>query len=354
MVLASQYLRSTGSDSSSSSVKYQFARKVGLCAQVGRHVEPTGHNVLGGGGGSSYEDDFVQQDVALALSQQLAIPLQLAADYPEFYRTLAREVAVRPHIPTHPRIFIWGPFESRLLQPDIVVLGSLNEGTWPEAADPGPWLNRTMRRDLGLPAPEQQIGYAAHDFSQLLGAETVYLTRSQMIEGDPTVPSRWLLRLDAVLARLGISDCLESEQPWLAWAQNRDRIDAPHRISRPEPRPPLELRPRRLSVSSIETWIANPYALFAERILKLDALAPLGGEPAARLRGSVVHEALGQFAQKFPVELPDDPTREMLAIAHEVFAALRAHPRVAAFWLPRFQRFASWFGQMEKLYPPFF
>ncbi|MGI9409110.1 MAG: PD-(D/E)XK nuclease family protein, partial [Hyphomicrobiaceae bacterium] len=281
------------------------------------------------------------------LDPDLLAPELMAADYPEFYRTLAREVAVRPHIPTHPRIFIWGPFESRLLQPDIVILGSLNEGTWPEAADPGPWLNRTMRKDLGLPAPEQQIGYAAHDFSQLLGAETVYLTRSEMIEGDPTVPSRWLLRLDAVLARLGLSDCLEPEQPWLAWAQDRDRIDAPHRISRPEPRPPLEFRPRRLSVSSIETWIANPYALFAERILKLDALAPLGGEPAARLRGSVVHEALGRFAQKFPVELPDDPTRAMLAIAHEVFAALRAHPRVAAFWLPRFQRFASWFGQME-------
>ena len=281
------------------------------------------------------------------LDPELLAPELMAADYPEFYRTLAREVAVRPQIPTHPRIFIWGPFESRLLQPDVVVLGSLNEATWPEAADPGPWLNRSMRRDLGLPAPEEQIGYAAHDFSQLLGAETVYLTRSEMIEGDPSVPSRWLLRLDAVLARLGLSDCLEAEQPWLAWAQDRDRIDVPHRIGRPEPRPPLELRPRRLSVSSIETWIANPYALFAERILKLDALAPLGGEPAARLRGSVVHEALGQFAQKFPVELPHDPTGAMLAIAHGVFTALRAHPRVAAFWLPRFERFASWFGQME-------
>ena len=168
-----------------------------------------------------------------------------------------------------------------------------------------------------------------------------------MIEGDPTVPSRWLLRLDAVLARLGLSDCLASAQPWLAWAQNRDRIDAQRKIDRPEPRPPLELRPRRLSVSGIETWIANPYALFAQHILKLDALAPLGGEPAASLRGSVVHEALGRFAQKYPAALPDDPTREVLAIAHEVFAAMRTHPRIASFWLPRFERFAIWFGSSE-------
>ena len=281
------------------------------------------------------------------LDPDLLAPELRAADYPEFYRTLSREVAVRPQIPTHPRIFIWGPFESRLLQPDVVVLGSLNEGTWPEAADPGPWLNRTMRRELGLPVPEEQIGYAAHDFTQLLGAETVYLTRSEMIEGDPTVPSRWLLRLDAVLSRLDLPDCLATAQVWLAWAQNRDRIDAPRKIDRPEPRPPLELRPRRLSVSSIETWIANPYALFAARILKLDALAPLGGEPTAALRGSIVHEALGRFAQKWPAALPNDPTREMLAIARDVFAELRAHPRVAAFWLPRFERFAGWFGNSE-------
>ena len=108
---------------------------------------------------------------------------------------------MRPRVAVHPRLFIWGPFEARLQQPDVVILGSLNDGTWPEAADPGPWLNRPMRRQLGLPSPEEKIGYAAHDFTSLLGAERVYLTRAEKIDGVPTVPSRWLMRLQGAARR---------------------------------------------------------------------------------------------------------------------------------------------------------
>ncbi|MFM2423518.1 MAG: hypothetical protein RL291_2048, partial [Pseudomonadota bacterium] len=76
------------------------------------------------------------------------LPLS-AGDYPEFYRGLVAQENVRSRVPLHPRISIWGPFEARLQQPEVVVLGSLNDGTWPDAADPGPWLNRPMRKALG-------------------------------------------------------------------------------------------------------------------------------------------------------------------------------------------------------------
>ncbi len=51
--------------------------------------------------------------------------------------------------------------EARLTSADLVILGGLNEGTWPEAADPGPWLNRAMRDALGLPPPERKTRLAA-------------------------------------------------------------------------------------------------------------------------------------------------------------------------------------------------
>jgi ATP-dependent helicase/nuclease subunit B len=269
------------------------------------------------------------------------------ADYPDLYRSLVASEAVRPRVPTHPRIFIWGPFEARLQQTDVVVLGSLNDGTWPEAADPGPWLNRPMRQELGLPAPEEQIGYAAHDFLQLFGAETVYLTRAKVVDGTPTVPSRWLLRLQAVLARLACEEALAPAEPWLEWARERDAGRDLERAARPKPCPPLALRPRKLSVSSIETWIANPYALFAGRILGLDPLPPLGGDPDAALRGGIIHEALGRFTARFPAALPEDVEVKLIEIAETIFHDLRSHPRVAAFWMERFHRFARWFGQNE-------
>jgi ATP-dependent helicase/nuclease subunit B len=275
-------------------------------------------------------------------------PLEVpAADYADLYRSLIAGENVRPRVAVHPRLFIWGPFEARLQQTDVVVLGGLNDGTWPEAGEPGPWLNRPMRVALGLPSPEEKIGYAAHDFTSFLGAERVYLTRAQKIDGVPTVPSRWLMRLQALLAGLGLADQLRPQQPWLGWARARDRIETRVRISAPEPRPPLELRPRRMSVTRIETWLSNPYAIFADRILRLEKLPPLGADPDAALKGSIVHEVMSRFAKASPTALPADAAGDLAAIARDVLGRYGDNPRVAAFWLPRFLRFAEWFAETE-------
>lgn len=281
------------------------------------------------------------------IDRSLTAPELSAESYPDFYRSLIAGEAVRSLIPVHPRLSIWGPFEARLQRPDIVILGSLNEGTWPEAADPGPWINRPMRTELGLPQPEERIGQAAHDVTQMLGADTVYVTRAEKVDGNPTVPSRWLLRLDAVLAAVGAGDALGCDKPWLQWARARDDRRDGRAAEQPAPRPPVAMRPRALSVSAVETWIANPYAIFAGRILKLDALPELGGAPDASLRGSIVHAALGRFAETYPHDLPADCGAELLRIATEIFREYRSHPRVAAFWMQRFERFATWFGEAE-------
>lgn len=271
-----------------------------------------------------------------------------AADYADLYRSLIARENVRPRVPVHPRLSIWGPFEARLQQTDMMVLGSLNDGTWPESADPGPWLNRPMRKTLGLPSPEEAIGHAAHDFSSFLSAGRVILTRAEKVEGVPTVPSRWLLRLKALLDGFGASDRLTPDTPWLAWARQRDAVPRMTPIAAPEPRPPVSMRPRRMSVSRVETFIANPYAVFAKDILKLEAMEPLGADPGASLRGSIIHEALSRFAKKFPSSLPKDIEAQLYTIAQAVFSEYKAHPRVAAFWLPRFERFARWFAETES------
>jgi ATP-dependent helicase/nuclease subunit B len=202
-----------------------------------------------------------------------------------------------------------------------------------------------MRETLGLPAPEENIGAAAHDFGALLLAPRVVLTRAAKVDGAPTVPSRWLLRLRALVDGMGLS--LEPEQPWLAWAQQRSAIAKVQPARVPEPRPPVSARPRTLSVTAIEKWIANPYAIFAHSILGLEPLPLLGAPPAPSLRGQIIHEALGRFAQRFPNELPRDVARQLTALAQEVLADYLGNPRIAAFWAPRFGRFAEWFAETE-------
>jgi ATP-dependent helicase/nuclease subunit B len=268
-------------------------------------------------------------------------------DFPELLRALVGSESIRTRVPVHPRLSIWGPYEARLQQPDIVVLGGLNEGVWPKAADPGPWLNRSMRAALGLPSPEEEIGRAAHDLTQLLGAERVVMTRPEKSGGVPMVKSRWLLRLEALLAGLGAEDALALDRPWVAWARDRDSATRRPPLAAPAPRPALHLRPRRLSVSAVESWIANPYAIFASHILRLDALPALGREPGPSERGQIVHETLARFTRAFPDALPADVVGPFMAEADQLLGALGAEPKVKAFWRPRLQRFAEWLAETE-------
>ena len=272
-----------------------------------------------------------------------------ANDYGDLYRGLLARENVRERTPVHPRLSIWGPFEARLQQPDVLILGSLNEGTWPEAAEPGAWLNRPMRAALGLPSPEEDIGRSAHDFISFLGAERVYMTRAEKIKGVPTVPSRWLMRLKALLNGLDLAASLAPDQPWLGWARARDLIveTARIKIAAPAPTPALDLRPRRMSVTRVEEWIRNPYAIYARAILKLEPLPALGTAPDQSLRGGLVHEVLSRFAIAHPNALPADSYGVLQKIATEVLENYTGHPRVAAFWMPRLQRFLAWFAETE-------
>jgi ATP-dependent helicase/nuclease subunit B len=291
--------------------------------------------------------EWAAQLFASLIDAAMPAPDMAPADYPDFYRTLVARKNIRPRGAVHPRLSICDPFEARLQQADVVILGGLNEGTSPTAADPGPWLNRPMRATLGLPAPEESIGAAAYDFISQLGAARVILTRAAKVDGAPTVPSRWLLRLEALVKGLGLS--LAPERPWIAWAQARNAIAGAARpVRAPEPKPPVEARPRQLSVTAIETWIGNPYAIFAQRVLGLEALPKLGERPGPSLRGQIVHEALGRFAQRFPERLPEDIAKELMAVAAGVLADYTSNPRVAAFWVSRMARFAAWFAETES------
>jgi ATP-dependent helicase/nuclease subunit B len=161
------------------------------------------------------------------------------------------------------------------------------------------------------------------------------------------VPSRWLQRLLALVKAAGIKSKLAPADPWVAWARERDRTATIDPVKPPEPRPPLEARPRKLSVTRIERWIANPYEIFAGNILKLEPLKELGTEPDPALRGEIVHRALQEFSRNYRDELPANIEEALVAIADEHFAVLAGSPVVKAFWRPAFRRFARWFAATE-------
>jgi ATP-dependent helicase/nuclease subunit B len=273
-------------------------------------------------------------------------------DYLALFGSLARTVILRSTRTTHPRLSILGPLEARLCDADLVILGGMNEGVWPPDVGFDPWMSRPMRRKFKMTSPEYRIGLSAHDFSHLACAKEVMLTRSARDDGTPTVASRFLLQLDAVLRAAGLSDdnrdALASAKPWREWAR---ALDAPEEIKpcpRPRPRPPVALRPKSLSVTEISTWLRNPYGIYAKHILKLKKLDELDAELDAADRGTMIHEALEKFIRAFPETLPPDAKARLLAIGREIFAHDKGNPRVRAFWEARFADIAAWFVDQDR------
>jgi ATP-dependent helicase/nuclease subunit B len=215
---------------------------------------------------------------------------------PRAFTALMQGRDVPPLSGGDPRLAILGPLEARLQRRDLIILGALNEGVWPASPPDDPFLSRPMRAELGLPPLDARIGLAAHDFAQLANAPRVVLTRSVKRDGAPSVASRWLWRLETLARGAGIA--IKREQDALGWAR---ALDAPQRVTpvrRPEPRPPVEARLKRISVTQVETLIRDPYALYARRILRLEALKAVGAEAGPAERGTAIHKAIERFEGK--------------------------------------------------------
>ena len=218
--------------------------------------------------------------------------------YPAFLTSLLKNVSFRPKYGMHPRLDILGPIEARMQHPDLVIVGGLNEGTWPSIPDVSPWINRPMRTALGLPQPEAKIGVSAHDFIHTMMAKEVIITRSLKVDGTPTLPSRWLLRMQAVLKTSNLSLVPMNEDIAIL-------LQTPQSVTssiRPQPIVPVHLRPNKLSFTQIETLKRDPYAIYASKILELKALEDLSADLSVKDFGTIIHKALERFLKEHPKE----------------------------------------------------
>lgn len=316
--------------------------------------------VRGGGAGSA--DRLWTQDDGEALAKLFAeieaeadhAGVETAQDYRALFDTLLSTRDVRQSRPAHPGIAVWGTLEARVAQADLVILGGLNDPVWPGTEAPDPWLNRAMRRQVGLPPPERATGLSAHDFQQAAAAPRVVLSRALRDGEAPTVGSRWIVRLLNLLGGLGlegdaaVSDMTARGASWLALARQLDRPAAPVAPARrPAPIPPADARLEALSITEVERLIRDPYAIYAKRILGLRKLDPLGLEADERIRGNALHKVVEVFCERYPGALPQDAARVFVDTAREVLAGQVPWPATRVFWLGRLARIADWFVETE-------
>ena len=297
---------------------------------------------------------------SLAIFNKLAAHADLGgmlsrSDYRALFSSVltgeVREAAFRPD----PRVAIRGTLEARVQSADLVILGGLNDGVWPRIPDPDPWLNRDMRRQIGLALPERRIGLSGHDFQQAIGAKEVVLTRA-LRDGDaPTVASRLMIRLLNLTEGLAGKDApavvamRDRGRQLLDWAA---RLEAPAEFeqpaARPAPSPPISARPDRLSVTRVETLIRNPYEIYASYVLKLRKLDPLGRDPDALERGKVIHLVLEEFVKETLDHLPADAVERLKDVAARVIESNVPWPTAQTLWKAKFSQMAEWLVEQDR------
>ena len=245
-------------------------------------------------------------------------------------------------------VHIWGELEARLMNPDLLILAGVNEDIWPASADPGPWLSRKMRLDVGLEPPERQQGQAAHDFELALGNGRVIIAYATRRGTAPALPSRLLQRLDAFVGETEAEAMRARGRHWLDQAATIDFAGLPRPARRPAPMPAAADRPRRLSVTEIETLMRSPYDIYARHVLGLKRLDPLGAEPSARERGTMIHAVFEQFVREGLNFSAPDAAARLEAMAVESFRNLESIRERRAIWLERFGRAAEQFLEWER------
>ena len=295
----------------------------------------TGDQVWAGHQGRALADLFAEMERA-APSGPAHVELRAL---PDLIERILEQQSVRPPQGGHPRISIYGLLEARLQQADLMILAGLNEGTWPGLPAPDPWLAPRIRAELGLPGLEQRIGLAAHDFASALGAPEVVITRSRRSGNAPAIASRFWLRMEAIAG-----ENLKRADEALHWARGLDAAGAPDPARRPNPSPPLALRPRTVAVTQVDRLAADPYAFYASRILKLQKLEMVDADPGPAWRGTLVHCALELWFREDKCAPDRLETRTV-----ELVRGIGSHPILRALWLPRMLEAVRWVsGEVAK------
>ncbi|BDI60929.1 PD-(D/E)XK nuclease family protein [Qipengyuania nanhaisediminis] len=269
-------------------------------------------------------------------------------DIATILRDCMEAVAVRPPYGGHPRVAIYGLLESRMARADLMICGGLNEGSWPQGPAADSLLAPAVLRKLGVPGAEFRIGLSAHDLAGVLGAPEVVLSRARRDSEGPTLPSRFLLRIEALLGELADKH-RETQIPAMLGALDRD-VERAEEYERPEPRPSPEQRKVELRVTALDRLLGDPYQFYANSILQLSSLNPLAADPYAdpALRGTLVHDILDAWHKARET----DPGLAIVPFATEQFAKAQVHPLFKGLWQPRllaaFERFETMIEELER------
>jgi ATP-dependent helicase/nuclease subunit B len=295
-------------------------------------------------------DSEAGQKLVSLLEEIVSCPTELCVSGQEWVQMLEPLLSgqvVKPKTGNHPKVMIWGALEARLQDVDTVILAGLNEGVWPNTSSNDPFLSRSMKSEIGLEPPERRIGLAAHDFQMGMGAKNVVLSRSQKSGGAPTVASRWVQRLSAVLSADTVDAMRLRGNEFIAFSTTEISGKTAQIASRPDPKPDQNYQPQSYSFSEISTLRRDPYAVYAKRILKLQPFEGFSNEADLRVRGTIFHAVLEEFSHQISNHTAADLEDLLAEILARKFAESGLPAETAILWKDRFARIIKHYVEWE-------
>ena len=256
-------------------------------------------------------------------------------------RDAMEDVAVRPPWGGHPRVAIYGLLESRMSRADLVICAGLNEGAWPARGAVDALLAPPVLRALGVPGADFRVGLSAHDLAGALGAPEVVLSRAARDESGPAIPSRFLLRVQALLG-----DMLDrhTETRAVELARMLAQADPAPAYPRPAPDPSPAQRDVEISATALDRLLGDPFQFYAGKIMGLRELEAIEDQPGPAWQGITAHTIL----QRWHEARRNDAAAEIAPIMAEVMEAANAHPLMRALWEPRLLAALEWVAEAVR------
>lgn len=264
--------------------------------------------------------------------EKIKLQNDLAVDWPSLASTLKNlfsQISFFEKSDASAPIQILSTLEARLLNYDLVIIASLNEGDFP-TIEPENWLGKKIKKDLGIDRTLKKIGQNAYDFCNYLSNKSVVLTRCKSSNGMIAIESPFLLKFKTLCKKIKIEPNLGEK--YFSLLKEMNHLEE-RRIKAPEPKPKIDLRPQKISITEISKLISDPYFIYAKKILQLSELEKIDFEPSYAEFGSFIHKALEEFVK--------NPQENFLEKSHKIFEKYFFSEESKLTWWPKFENIFS-------------
>lgn len=262
--------------------------------------------------------------------------LSIKNNFYEIFKNLLNQISFFYKSNAESKIQILSTIEARLLNFDLAIIASLNEGDFPEYEKAG-WLGKKIKKDLGIDRQNKKIGQSAYDFCNYLSNKEVFITRHLKQNNQELIASPFLLKLQNLLNKLNIN--IDKSQIY------NDKITAKNikklPIKNSKIKPAKSDLFNEISITDITKLIKNPYQIYLKKILKLKPLKKIDYEPSHAEFGSFVHEILEKYISQNLNNI-----NEIAKIFEEYFKK----DQEKLIWWPKFLNIFNNFKEINKIY----